>query len=312
MRPSEHPSRANVTDPRGGVLIVDKPAGLTSHDVVHIVRRACGGMRVGHTGTLDPFATGVLALVLGRATRLAQFFSGADKEYLADIRLGSATDTYDATGTITFTAADPNKMPARAEIERVLAGLRGPQEQLPPPFSAKMAGGVRAYTRARQGLPVDLRPASVIAHALDDVAVDGDTVRLHVHCSAGYYVRSLAHDLGRALGVGGHLIALRRVRSGPFELAAAESLEEILRHPEVALARVQPLDGLLPEIPAVHLTSEGALRVAHGQTVGPAHSSAPAGDSTARRVRLVGPDGELLGLADRREGDVLHPSLVLV
>jgi tRNA pseudouridine55 synthase len=301
-----------VTDPRGGVIVVDKPAGVTSHDVVHIVRRACGGMRVGHTGTLDPFATGVLALVLGRATRLAQFFSGADKEYLADIRLGSATDTYDATGTVTFTASGPDRMPARAEIERVLADFRGAQEQMPPPFSAKMTGGVRAYTRARQGLPADLHPSSVIAHALDGIEIDGDTVRVHVHCSAGYYVRSLAHEVGRVLGVGGHLIALRRIRSGAFGLARAQSLEDIIRQPAASLGHLQPLDTLLPEIPAVHLTTEGALRVAHGQTVGPNHTSASAGNPIPVRVRLVGPDGQLLGLADRQEGGVLHPSLVLV
>jgi tRNA pseudouridine55 synthase len=301
-----------VTDPRGGVIVVDKPAGLTSHDVVHIVRRAFGGMRAGHTGTLDPFATGVLALVLGRATRLAQFFSGADKEYLADIRLGSATDTYDATGTVTFTAAAPSHTPAHADIERVLAGFRGAREQMPPPFSAKMAGGVRAYSRARQGLPVDLRPASVIAYALDGIGIDGDTVRVHVRCSAGYYVRSLAHEVGRALGVGGHLAALRRVRSGAFGLADAQSLEHIIRHPEASFEHLQPLDALLPEIPAVHLTTEGALRVAHGQTVRPGDVAAPAGDRIPLRVRLVGPDGHLLALADRREGGVLHPSLVLV
>jgi tRNA pseudouridine55 synthase len=301
-----------VTDRRGGVLVVDKPAGITSHDVVHIVRRAFGGMRVGHTGTLDPFATGVLALVLGRATRLAQFYSGADKEYLADIRLGAATDTYDATGTVTFTPAVPYSTPSHADIEGVLADLRGAQEQMPPPFSAKMAGGVRAYTRARQGLPVDLRPVSVVAYALDGIGIDGDTVRVHVHCSAGYYVRSLAHEVGRTLGVGGHLIALRRVRSGAFGLAGARSLEDIIRHPEASLGHLQPLDTLLPEIPAVHVTPEGALRVAHGQTVGPSHTSAPAGDPIPLRVRLVGPDGHLLALADRHEGDVLHPSLVLV
>jgi tRNA pseudouridine55 synthase len=301
-----------VTDPRGGVIVVDKPAGVTSHDVVHIVRRACGGLRVGHTGTLDPFATGVLAVVLGRATRLAQFYSGADKEYLADIRLGSATDTYDATGTVTFTASVPYTTPAHTDIERVLADRRGAQEQMPPPFSAKMSGGVRAYTRARQGLPVDLRPSSVIAHALDGIVIDGDTVRVHVHCSAGYYVRSLAHEVGRALGVGGHLVALRRVRSGPFGLHGAQSLEDIIRHPEVSLGHLQPLDTLLPEIPAVHLTTAGAVRIAHGQTVGPSQTSASAGDPTSRRVRLVGPDGLLLGLADRLEGGILHPSLVLV
>jgi tRNA pseudouridine55 synthase len=312
VRAVTHPSHEHVTDPRGGVLVVDKPAGLTSHDVVHIVRRAFGGMRVGHTGTLDPFATGVLALVLGRATRLAQFFSGADKEYLADIRLGSATDTYDATGTVTFTAAAPYRTPASAEIERVLAGLGGAQEQMPPPFSAKMAGGVRAYTRARQGLPVELHPASVVAYALDGIRIEGDTVRVHVHCSAGYYVRSLAHEVGRALGVGGHLLALQRVRSGAFGLAEANSLEDIIRHPEASLGRLQPLESLLPEIPAVYLTPEGALRIARGQTVGPGQMSFPAGDSIPLRVRLLGPDGQLLALADRHEGDVLHPSLVLV
>lgn len=297
-------------DIRGGVLVVDKRPGLTSHDVVHIVRRALGGVRVGHTGTLDPFATGVLALVVGRATRLAQFFSGADKEYLAQIRFGFATDTYDGTGTTTFTSPDSRPLPDRAEVARVLAGLEGAHEQVPPPFSAKKAGGVPAYERARRGQAVALSPVLVTAHALDLVRVDGGTIEVRIHCSAGYYVRSLAHDLGAALGVGGHLVGLCRTRSGPFRLEDALDLELVLREPERGLERMIPLEALLPDIPAFGLTSEGERRVRHGLPVGLAHRADGSG-SVPARARLLDAHGLLLAVADRQEDGVLHPGLVL-
>lgn len=299
-----------MPDARGGVLVVDKRPGLTSHDVVHVVRRALGGPRVGHTGTLDPFATGVLALVVGRATRLAQFFAGADKEYLAQIRLGSSTNTYDVTGTVTAVRPASRPLPGRDALVEALAGFQGEQEQVPPPFSAKKAGGVPAYERARRGDAVALQPVRVRAYAIDLLRADGEDVEVRVRCSAGYYVRSLAHDLGAALGVGGHLAGLRRIRSGDFRLEDAADLELVLREPARAAAMMVPLEALLPEFPAVVLTGEGERRVRHGLAVGGGHADHWPAPLPAR-ARLLDPQGQLLAVADRQPGGLLHPGLVV-
>lgn len=298
-----------VPDLRGGVLVIDKRAGLTSHDVVHIVRRALGGARVGHTGTLDPFATGVLALVVGRATRLARFFAEADKEYFAQVRLGSATDTYDATGTVTFTRPAAVPLPDAAAVAAVLAGMEGEQAQVPPPFSAKKAGGVPAYERARRGDRVELPPVRVRAHRLEVERLEGDGLDLRVRCSAGYYVRALAHDLGAALGVGAHLAGLRRLRSGAYRIEESVDLELVLREPDRSLERLIPLEALLPEVPAITLTAEGERRVRHGLAVGPGHARQWA--DPPPRVRLLDPGGLLLAIAERQAGGLLHPGLVV-
>ena len=296
------------------MLVIDKPAGLTSHDVVHVVRRALGRLRVGHTGTLDPFATGVLPLVVGKATRLAQFFASADKEYAARIRLGWSTDTYDGTGEPTSAPVRPEDLPARETIGAALAAFAGTHDQVPPSFSAKKSGGTPAYEMARRGQTVQIPAASVTAHALDLMSVDGEWVDVRVHCSAGYYVRSLAHDLGRALGVGAHLAELRRTRSGAFDLSQSVALEPILRDPMVGLERLVPLERLLPQMPAVVVTGEGVEWIRHGRALGPgqiAGNPAAAG-SGEDRVRLMGPDGQLLAVATRRADGSLHPGLVLV
>ena len=202
------------SDARGGVLVLDKPPGPTSHDCVAAVRRKFRGSKVGHTGTLDPFATGVLPIVVGRATRLARYLSGTEKEYDALIRLGRATDTHDATGTVVFEAPDGLAIPDSDAVATVLDGYRGTWMQTPPAFSAKLAGGVRAYEQARRGRPVELAPVAVTVSALELLSVAGPLVRLRLVSSAGFYVRSLAHDIGVKLGTGATLEGLRRLRSG--------------------------------------------------------------------------------------------------
>ncbi|MCA1561053.1 MAG: tRNA pseudouridine(55) synthase TruB [Acidobacteria bacterium] len=224
-----------------GVLVIDKPAGPTSHDVVARVRRATAIRRVGHTGTLDPLATGVLPLVLGRATRLARLLSEADKAYDAVVRLGTATDSYDAQGQAIATSRDAVPIDpasiARGTIEAALDTFRGTYLQAPPPFSAKKIGGVRAYALARRREPVQPAAVTVSVHRLDLLGVEGTRVELRVVCSAGFYVRSLAHGLGAVLGCGAHLEALRRTRSGEFGLDAAVPLDAIEQAGLAALDR---------------------------------------------------------------------------
>jgi tRNA pseudouridine55 synthase len=302
-----------------GVLVIDKPSGPTSHDVVARVRRAVGISRIGHTGTLDPLATGVLPLVVGRATRLAQFLSATDKEYIADIRIGFTSETYDAEGPLVPTRLGPlTRLPE--PIDSVLAEFRGTYWQMPPPYSAKKVGGTPAYKLARHDKPVELKPVRVTVHALDVDAIDGDLLRVRVVCSAGFYVRTLAHDIGERLGCGAYLAGLRRTRVGAFTLAAAVPLDEVERRgPEAALGRLIPLEGLLTNLPAVILGDAGARRVAHGNAVTLEHlapgSTAP-GDGKAGDppwiVRLLDASGTLLAIAEWRTGSALHPMVVLV
>ena len=298
-------------DARGGVLVLDKPPGPTSHDCVAVVRRRFRGSKVGHTGTLDPFATGVLPIVIGRATRLARYLSGAEKEYDALIRLGRATDTHDATGGVTFEAPDGLVLPGIGEVAAALEGYRGTWMQTPPAYSAKLAGGVRAYEQARRGTPVELAPVEVTVSELELLSMTGPLVRVRLVSSAGFYVRALAHDLGVKLGTGAALDALRRLRSGPFGLAEAVTLD-VVAQPD-AEPRLIPLESLLPDWPAVVLTREGVERVSHGRDVGPAQcAEAPTGAAPGRQVRFAGPDGRLIAVGEALAGGVLHPSVVLV
>jgi tRNA pseudouridine55 synthase len=222
-----------------GVLIIDKPAGMTSHDVVARVRKMIGERRIGHTGTLDPFATGVLVLLIGRATRIAQFLSSAEKEYEAVIRLGYATDTGDVTGARVepphAKAQSPQNFPLE-QIESAIATLRGGIEQLPPMYSAKKIAGRKLYELARRGQEVERQPVRVKIHefellksdesflSCDDGSLD---IRVRVVCSAGTYIRTLAEDLGRKLGIGAHLVELHRTRAGQFQIDAAMTLEKL-------------------------------------------------------------------------------------
>jgi tRNA pseudouridine55 synthase len=295
--------RAVAGAPEGG-LIVDKPAGMTSHDVVAAVRRAFGQPRVGHTGTLDPMATGVLPLLLGQATRLAQFLATTSKTYIATVRFGQATSTYDAEGVPVGPAVEVTLDPAR--LESTLARFRGRQRQHPPAVSAKRVGGERAYAVARAAAPLALEAVEVEVESLTLLACREREADFRVTASAGFYVRSLAHDVGAALGVGGHLSALRRERSGKFTLEAAVPLESVLGEPGTAKARLIPAADLLPDWPAIALDFEESGRVRQGRPVAAPASAGPAG-----RVRLLGPEGRLAGLAEVR-GRLLHPFLVLV
>jgi tRNA pseudouridine55 synthase len=292
-----------------GLLVVNKPTGPTSHDIVARARRALGTRRIGHTGTLDPAASGVLPLVVGRATRLAQFLTASDKEYVATIRFGRTSDTYDAAGTVT---SETGAVPDRAALADALARCTGTFEQTPPAYSAKKIDGVRSYALARDRAPVTPRPVKVTAHRLELVEWSPPLAVVRLACSAGFYVRSLAHDLGQELGTGALLEALVRTRSGAFTQATAVPLDAVTpeRRDELRAALV-PMEALLTDIASVTLSPEGVRRVRQGQDAGPAHMlGSPAG--TAPLVRLLGPDGRLVGLAaPAATPGFLHASVVL-
>ncbi|MBI4888306.1 MAG: tRNA pseudouridine(55) synthase TruB [Acidobacteria bacterium] len=290
-----------------GVLVVDKPEGLTSHDVVAAARRALGESRIGHTGTLDPLATGVLPLAVGRATRLIRFFVAADKEYDATIRFGLATDTYDITGAPTSRS---DVVPPEDAVRRAMESLTGDYLQVPPAYSAKKVAGRRAYALARSQTPVTLAPAPVRVTRATLVDVSGGRARVTLSCSAGFYVRSFAHALGELVDTGACLEALRRTRSGDFTLAMAVRLEE-LHDPARTEACLVPLAALLPHLPAVIVTDQGRACVAHGRELAEG-DYAPPSDSPPW-VRLLDATGALLGIATPggRPGS-LHPALVLM
>jgi len=289
------------------VLVVDKPVGPTSFTVVRQIRRAAGVRRVGHGGTLDPLASGVLPVCLGEATKLAPFLLEADKEYDVTIRLGVETDTDDAGGAVTATG-DASSVTAAA-VEEALARFRGRIEQVPPAFAAIKRDGRPLYDYARAGERVEVAPRVVILHAIDVVAFTGpDDLRLAVHCSKGTYVRALARDLGRALGVGAHVTALRRTRSGPFSLAQARPLSDILDGLAPPGARDHaplPSVGLaaaLDHLPQSVVSETVARDIRAGRRV---PWAATTGGSEAPRVCLLDPLGELVAVAERRPDDLL-------
>lgn len=302
-----------------GLLVIDKPVGPTSHDVVARVRQVLGERRVGHTGTLDPAASGVLPLVIGRATRLAQFLSRADKVYEATIRLGVKTDTYDGLGQ-PVGAPHLGALPTQAAIDRALDEFRGEFLQRPPAYSAKKVGGHRSYKVAREAARDGHRgrslPAavSVTAHAIELVGVEADRLALRVTCGAGFYVRSLAHDLGEILGIGAHLEALRRTRSGDAAIADALPLATVERDPEAAVRTLVPLAQMLPQLAAVVLTDEGVRRAVHGLDLGPADvDGGPGGMESRPTVRLLDSRGVMVGIAvPGRAPGLLHPCVVLM
>ena len=296
-----------------GVLVVDKPPGPTSHDVVTLARRALGVSRIGHTGTLDPMATGVLPLVIGRATRLAQFLTASDKDYEATVAFGRTTNTYDAMGTVVTTS---DARPTRDQIEAALGRFRGTFEQTPPAFSAKNIDGERSYDiarKAKDGVVVLPKAVTVTVRELDLISLDGETAVLHMRVTAGFYVRSLAHDLGTALGMGAVLVGLRRTRSGEFGLEGAVPLADVLQAGRESLAtRLLPFSSLLPELPTVTLRGPGGLeRVKNGVEIAPGDLVAPI-SPVPELVRVMGADGNLVALA--RPGKTpgfLHAAIVL-
>jgi tRNA pseudouridine55 synthase len=248
-----------------GLLNVNKPLGMTSHDVVNVVRRLTGVRRVGHTGTLDPLATGVLLLLVGPSTRLARFFSGADKRYRAVIRLGEETNTYDTEGEVI------ERRPVtvgREEVEAALDGFRGEIRQIPPMYSAVKFQGQPLYALARQGKRVERKARTVTIHALELTAWQPPDLTLEIRCSAGTYVRSLAHDLGQALGCGAHLRALTRTAVGAFTLDGSTTPEELgALAAEGRLAEaIRPPSEILP-LPAARLTEEQVRAVRHGREI---------------------------------------------
>ena len=320
-----------------GVLIIDKPAGMTSHDVVARVRRILREQRVGHTGTLDPFATGVLVVLVGRATRLAQFLSGADKEYEAVIRLGYATDTGDFTGEAigaglggerdlsnsaeAATQLRPFAVPTAIEIESALGDLRGQIEQVPPMYSAKKVGGQKLYDLARRGAAVERKPVNITIHEFevlregmltshDDGSFD---LAVRVVCSAGSYIRVLAEDFGKRLGVGAHLAALRRTRAGRFlatDATTLEHLQQIVGDGLLADIMVPP-DAALSHLPFVHLSTGDAQRIGNGIPIRPLIELS-GNWVEGEMVRMRHADGQLLAIgcydASKR---LLHPRVVL-
>ena len=291
-----------------GILVIDKPAGLTSHDVVNRVRRLTGLRRVGHLGTLDPLATGVLPVAVGRSTRLAQFFLHREKTYEAVIRFGFATDTYDREGDPTGPEV-PVTLDA-AGLEPLLAGCRGEFDQTPPPVSAKKVHGVAAYKLARKNQPVELAPVRVRVEEFTLLGVEGARARVRVRCSAGVYLRALAHDLGQKMGCGAHVEELRRTTAGEFTIDRAhtlEQLQELCREDRLATALV-PAAELLPEAPAQCVDAVTAAQILHGRDfrVSPFRMQ-----SGSRLVKAVDAEGRLLAIGEVRLANLYHPIVVL-
>lgn len=300
-----------------GLLVIDKPAGLTSHDVVQRVRKLLGTRRVGHGGTLDPDATGVLLVAAGQATRFFPYLSKADKVYEGVIRLGFATDTYDASGRPS--SAESRDFPSLEDLAEAMKTFEGNILQTPPRYSAKKLGGKPVYKLARANKEFTLEPNAVTVERFALRGFRPPLVDFETKCSTGTYVRSLAHDLGRRLGCGAHLETLRRTSVGPYDLSHAVSLaglEEAAARGQAA-AHILPLERLLPEVPGLTVVPEAEARVRNGVALGAADISAPPrgvlpfpGESSV--LRLFGESGRLLALArPSPDGTRLLPFLVI-
>jgi tRNA pseudouridine55 synthase len=291
-----------------GVIVVDKPCGWTSHDVVNRIRRLAGTRKVGHLGTLDPGATGVLPLVIGRATRLAQFYTRNDKVYEGIIHFGNSTDTYDADGQATSPAQEITL--TREQVDAAVERFRGPFAQTPPPVSAKKVAGRPAYEAARKQQPMDLKPVDIEVYSLDVLGVEGCEAQVRVHCSSGTYLRGIAHDAGEAIGCGAFLKSLRRTASGDFKITVARTLEELAVLSESGRFEetVIPTARLLPEFPSELVDSVTAGNIRNGRDfrVSPFH--APKG---ARFVKAVNANGDLIAIGEARLPQLYHPVLVL-
>lgn len=288
-----------------GILNLNKPYGLTSHDVVDRIRRLAGQRQVGHAGTLDPLATGVLLVCLGSATRLAEFLMDSPKLYRAHVRLGITTDTYDAEGTVI--AERPVEV-GREDVERALECFRGPILQVPPMFSALKKDGRPLYRLARRGETVDRAPRRVEIYRLDLVEWHPPDLTLEVLCSPGTYIRSLAHDLGEALGCGAYLAGLVRLASGEFRLEDAVDLEGLTR--ERLAEALLPPDVALRRFPALHLTPAEARAIGYGQDI-PDRWGLTGQETTGLLARAYGPDGSLLAVLEFSGRGTWHPKKVL-
>ena len=288
-----------------GVLIIDKPQGLTSHDVVNRVRRILGERSVGHLGTLDPSATGVLPLVIGSFTRLAQFYAHSEKTYEGVIRFGFSTDTYDADGEATSTPQDVTLQ--ASEVAALAVEFKGTLEQIPPPFSAKKIGGVPAYKLARKQREVELKPVRVEIKEFAILDVAGDRVTFRAHVGSGTYLRSIAHDMGKKVGCGAHLAALRRTSVAEFVIEDARRLEELesaMRGGRAEDLFVHPRK-LAPDLPGVTATEENVALIRTGRAVNlPEMSRAPL-------VKVFYGQRELIAIATRVAGTLFHARIVL-
>lgn len=288
-----------------GLIIVDKPVGPTSHNVVSLVRRGTKIRKVGHAGTLDPRASGVLVLCLGAATRLSEYLSTSTKTYEAVVRCGSSTKTYDADGEVT---RHTGKTPPLKQVEEVLSGFLGEIDQVPPPFSAIKVKGRKAYDLARAGEEADLQPRRVTIRRLEIQSYHPPDLSLVIECSAGTYIRSLAHDLGERLSTGAHLAALRRTKAGPFTLEDATALPKL----EVSFLTgkweqyLRPAADALPEFASVVVDAEGLEKIRFGHRI-------PAAPGSSGMAKAVGPDGELVAILEAVEGGAeWHPRKVFL
>ncbi|MCJ7550423.1 MAG: tRNA pseudouridine(55) synthase TruB [Anaerolineae bacterium] len=287
-----------------GVLVVDKPSGMTSHDVVNVVRRLARTRRVGHAGTLDPMATGVLVVLVGPATRLSQFAMRGNKRYYSVVRMGEITNTYDADGDITehrTVTAD------RAAIEDALTAFVGPIEQIPPMYAAIKVKGRKLYELARQGKEIQRKPRAVTIHAIDVLDWQPPDLTLDILCSSGTYIRSLAHDLGQNLGCGGHIRELRRLVSGPFTIAQARplaELEELYAEGDLAEALVPPQTAL-SLMPTAIMTPEQERALRYGQRIELQHSD------TAESIQALDRQGNLIAVLTNVSDAQYRPTLVL-
>jgi tRNA pseudouridine55 synthase len=291
-----------------GIIVVNKPEGWTSHDAVNKLRRLAGTRRVGHLGTLDPLATGVLPLVIEGATRLAQFYTRNDKTYDAVIRFGNATDTYDRQGTPTSPVTEPSI--TREQLEPLLERFRGPIRQTPPPISAKKVGGTPAYRLTRRNIAVELAPVEVTVHSLELMECGGAEARILVSCSAGTYLRSLAHDLGALVGCGAYVKTLVRRRSGDFTLEQARTMAqlEVLAGEGRLEEALIPAASLLPEFPSeiVDLTTAGFIRQGRDFRVSPFRVR-----PGSRYVKAISPEGQLVAIGEAKLPNLYHPIVVL-
>jgi tRNA pseudouridine55 synthase len=289
-----------------GLLVIDKPGGMTSHDVVSRLRRITGEKSIGHLGTLDPMATGVLPLLLGKFTRLAQYFSSAEKSYTGTIRFGFATATYDAEGEKTSEPVNP--VLTIEQVRQIAARFHGTIEQMPPAFSAKKINGQPAYKLARAGKPVALKHATVHIESFEITELDGCEASFALSISAGGYVRSIAHEMGQRLGCGAHLSSLRRTRAGVFTLAEAHKLDELQLLagdlPALEERSVHPRS-LLPEMPAVTGDVQVLGRMRNGAQANlPEFSAAPL-------IKIFSGQRNLVAIAQRVAGTLFQPVVVL-
>ena len=284
-----------------GALVLDKPTGITSHSAVVAARRLLSEPRIGHLGTLDPLASGVLVLLLGRATRLARFFGEREKSYSGTIRFGVSTTTYDCEGEPT--SRDCGPVLSEPELRSLFCEFLGKRLQEPPPYSAKKVSGVPAYRLARKGRTVTLEAAPVTIHELELVAIEGPQVRFLTRVSTGTYIRSLAHELGQRLGVGGHLIELRRTAVGEFTEPLAIPLASLQTEARRGAPPVMRLESLLVELPGISLHAEQTFRALHGRDL--------AIDCDRGRVRLLDQGGRLIAIAEQVARNLFHPAVVL-